>query len=103
MPNSGLYFFLNETRLGFFIWLGGFLDFAGLVTKYLDDGFRANNCTHCTACTIAVNHLSREETVFIGFIGDDDAALRACNYAKAAAFASFDIDNNFTSHLVKYE
>ena len=70
--------------------------------KYLNYGFRTNNSTGGTACTFRIVSLGREETVFIGFLGDDDAALRTYHYAQAAAFTSFDINNNFTGHLDNY-
>ena len=70
--------------------------------KYFNYGFRTNNGTGSAACAVRIVGLSREETVFIGFFGDDDAALRTCHYAQTAAFTSFDINNNFTGHLHNY-
>ena len=70
--------------------------------KYLNYGFRTNNRTGSAACTFRIVSLGREETVFIGFLGDDNAALRTCHYTQAAAFASFDINYNFTGHEDNY-
>lgn len=70
--------------------------------KYLNYGFRTNNGAGSAACAVRIVGFGREETVFIGFFGYDDAVLRTYHYAQAAAFTSFDINNNFTGHLDNY-
>ena len=70
--------------------------------KYFDYGFRTNNSTGSAARTVRIVGLGREETVFIGFFRNDDAALRTCHYTQAAAFTSFDININFTDHQDNY-
>ncbi len=70
--------------------------------KYFNYGFRTNNRAGPAARALRIVGFSREETVFIGFFGHNDAALRTCHYAQAAAFTSFDININFTCHLDKY-
>ncbi len=66
---------------------------------YLDYRLRTYNGTYSTACTIRVSCLGWEVTVFVGLAGDDDRILRTYFYTESAAFASFDIDNYFASHL----
>jgi hypothetical protein len=70
--------------------------------KYLNYGFRTDNGAVPAACTFRVVGLGREETVFIGFGGYNDTALWAHHNTKTAAFASFDINNNFACHQDNY-
>ncbi len=69
---------------------------------HLDYHLRTDNGTCGTAGTVNIVCLSRKVTVFIGFLGYDDAIVRAYHYTQTAALASFGINNYFASHFNIY-
>jgi hypothetical protein len=86
----------------FFIRFADCLVACGLISEYFDYRLRTNNGAGPASCALRIVCPGRKESLFVGFVADNDAALRARHYAKTATFASFCINNNFTCHPGRY-